>query len=361
MAIGMVLMRWDERVGAEVLTKYPEELIISDKTLMQIYSTHEYNQEAGMISMMIGASTIASYYTGPEHSLYVILVLNVDEDPDAFEEGLADASRVIVQNLEDEAFKNIIPSLYQRISVYPTLDVSQKQMMIYLDETKRFLLKRLQIEGSVSKSEVAVWLKDKYRTDFVDLDAVITSFIKMGLIKETSVKGLISETLFLTNDLMIYRIPAKVIIKDPGDRGLPGELSEDYISECKNFFNGYTPSEEDNIMMIDILLDPQIYETIKLLRTAIVTRDDIEKLRKKGVEDIEMVLKKLWDGNFLVVLQDQGGNEYFGLKSDIKIKKYFPEHVLNTIRQDFNDNVKNKLVLIEHLDILESEYMSPIV
>ena len=133
MAIGMVLMRWDERVGAEILTKYPEELIISDKTLMQIYSTHEYNQEAGMISMMIGASTIASYYTGPEHSLYVILVLNVDEDPDAFEEGMADASRIIVQNLEDDAFKNIIPSLYQRISVYPTLDVSKKQMMIYLD------------------------------------------------------------------------------------------------------------------------------------------------------------------------------------------------------------------------------------
>ena len=92
------------------------------------------------------------------------------------------------------------------------------------------------------------------------------------------------------------------------------------------------------------------------MRQAVVTRDDLEKLQKKGVEDLEMVLKRLWDANFLSVLQDPAGNEYYALKSDICIKKVFPEYILNVIRQDYNDKVKNEMVLMEHLAILEDTY-----
>jgi len=353
----MIIMKWDERTGAVITAKYPDELMVTDKTLMQVYSTHEYAQEAGMISMMVGPLTIASYYTGAEHNIYVILALNADEDPDVFEEGLSDISRIIIQNIDTEAYKGILSSLFQRVSVYPTLDESQKLMMIYLDETKRLLLKRLRDEGSVTKSEVAVWLKDKYKSGFVDLESVITSFIKANLIKQTSVKGITSESLFMVNDLFLYRVPATEIVKSPQTHGLPAQLAPDYLAECKTFFTNYLPSEEDNIKALDILLDPQVYETVKLLRTAIVTRDDLEKLKKKGVEDIEYVLKRLWEGNFLTVMQDKTGNEYYGLKTDMKIKKFFPEFLMNRIRQDHNDKVKNNQVLLDHLQILQEAYV----
>ena len=65
MPIGLVVMRWDDRAGTEVLTKYPTEIVLTEKTLMQIYSTHEYSGESGMISLMIGSLNIASYFTGP--------------------------------------------------------------------------------------------------------------------------------------------------------------------------------------------------------------------------------------------------------------------------------------------------------
>lgn len=356
MPIGLVLMRWDERIGAETLAKYPEELLVTDKTLMQVYSTHEYNQEAGMISLMAGASTIASYFSGPDHSLYIILVLTVDEDPDTFEDGLADICRLVVQNMEGEAYRKILPSLFQRVSIYPKLDEDQRLMMLYFDETKRMVLQRLREEGSAARSEVAVWLKDLYKTGFIDLESVVSSFVKSGIIKQTSVRQLAVETLFISGDIMIYRQPAVNLIKNPTLRGLPVELAADYLTECKNLFGSYTPSEEDNIKMVDVLLDPQTYEAVKLMRQAIVTRDDLEKLQKKGVEDLEMVLKRLWDGNFMSVLQDPAGNEYYALKSDICIKKIFPEYVLNAIRQDYNDKVKNEMVLMEHLAILEDIY-----
>ncbi|MFX1325337.1 MAG: hypothetical protein ACFE8N_10285, partial [Promethearchaeota archaeon] len=40
--LGLLVMKWDERIGAELLAKYPEDIDVSDKTLMQIYGTHEY-------------------------------------------------------------------------------------------------------------------------------------------------------------------------------------------------------------------------------------------------------------------------------------------------------------------------------
>ncbi|MHA1820501.1 MAG: hypothetical protein ACTSU2_00550 [Promethearchaeota archaeon] len=358
MPIGLLVMKWDERVGTTTLAKYPDELVVSDKTLMQIYSTYEYTQEAGMISMIVGASSIASYYTGPEQNIYVILVLTADEDADVFEEGLADITRIIVENLENNAFEKILPSLFQRVSVYPALDEDQKLMIIYYDETKRLLLQRLREEGSVLKSEISVWLKDKYKSGFIDMESIIASLIKMGLIKQSSVKGLSINILFLINDIIMYRAPATELLKNPESHGLPAELGESYFTEVKNFFTGYTPSEEDNLAAIEVLLDPQVYETVKLLKQAIVTRDDIEKLKKKGVEDVDYVLKKLWDNNFLVVLQDSNGTEYYGLKTLFRIKRIFPEYLINIIKQNFNDKVKNPKELVEHLEILEDAYMT---
>jgi len=125
MPVGLVVMKWDERVGTEILAKYPEEIIITDKTLMQVYSTHEYSGESGMISLMVGSLNIASYYTGPEKGYYILLLLNLDDDPDAYEGGLADASRIILQNLEDEGYVQLVPSLFRRLSVYPTLNEEQ--------------------------------------------------------------------------------------------------------------------------------------------------------------------------------------------------------------------------------------------
>jgi len=115
MPVGLVVMKWDDRVGTEILAKYPEEIVITDKTLMQVYSTHEYSGESGMISLMVGSLNIASYYTGPDKGYYILLLLNIDDDPDTYEGGLVDASRTILQNLEDDAYTQLVPSLFRRL------------------------------------------------------------------------------------------------------------------------------------------------------------------------------------------------------------------------------------------------------
>ena len=351
-------MRWDERTGTDVLGKYPDEISITDKTLMQVYSTHEYSGETGMISLMVGSLNIASYYTGAEKSLYVLLLLSLDDDPDAYEGGLADASRIILQTLDEETFLPMIPSLFQRISIYPTLNDEQRIAMTYQDNIKRMIINRLRDEGVVSKSELMVWLKDKYKQGFVDLDSVLIDLIKREVIKEASVKGMPSELIFLTNDIIMARAPPKKLIEEPSEHGLPENLVNDYTSVCKKFFQNYHPSEEDNLKIIEVIIDPQVYEIIRLLRTAIVTKNELEKLKKKGVEDIDRCLKLLWENQMLQVFQDKGGIEYYALLSDFYISLIFPKYQLNTIKLEYENKSKADKVLIEYLSVLEDTYMS---
>ena len=50
MPTSLILMKWDERLGVSILAQHPEAIEVTNKTLMQIYSTHEYSGEAGLIS-----------------------------------------------------------------------------------------------------------------------------------------------------------------------------------------------------------------------------------------------------------------------------------------------------------------------
>jgi hypothetical protein len=357
MPIGMVIMHWDERVGVEILGNYPDELEIQEKTLMQLYSQHEFTGEAGLVTLTAGATNLASYYTGTESGVYVILVLTSEEDGDVYEEGLAETTRQILMNLDGTALKRVLPPLFQRLSVYPTLNDEQRLAMLFNSDVKRMIIKRLREESTVSKSEIAIWLKDQYKEGFIDIENIVSTLVKAGLVKISSVKGVSSDMVFMTQDIMIMRLPPIELIKDPPGRHLPQSLAASYLLEVKNFFQAYQPDEKDNIDLIDnVILDPACYESLKLLREAMVTRNDLEKLRKKGVDDVDRVLKKLWEAKMIAVFQDEKGVEYYCLTSDFFVGRYFPQYALDIIRAQYRTSSQNPNALIKGLDLLKEEY-----
>ena len=356
MPIGLVIMKWDDRAGTEILSKYPEEVFLTEKTLMQVYSTHEYSGESGMISLMIGSLNIASYYTGPEKNFYILLLLNLEDDPDSYEEGLIDISRIILQNVKDDEFIKLIPTLFRRLSMYPTLNTEQRLALTYQDEIKRMIINRLRDEGVVSKSELMIWLKDRYKQGFVDVDGVLMELIKREIVKESSVKGMPSELIFLIKDVALMRVPPVKFLSNPSDRGLPTQFIDNYRTDVKSYFQNYRPTEGDNLRVLDILSNPQVYETLRLLRTAIVSRNDLEKLKKKGVEDLDDVLKMLWDTQIAQVYRDDRGNEYYALLSDFYLDLIFPKYLMNVIKTVYDQKSKADQVLIEYLSVLESSY-----
>lgn len=356
MPIGLILMRWDPKISTDIVSKFPEELTVTEETLMQIYAAHEYTAEPGMISLMVGHLNIASYYTGGDKPLYIILLLNLDDDPDAYEGGLADISRIIIQNYEAQAYLEMVPFLFQRLSAYPHLDEEQALALTYEDEINRLLINRLRDEGVVSKSELKVWLKEKYYRGFFDIDGILIELIKKEIIKEASVKGMPSELIFLINDIFTIRGPPTEIMREPVERGLPESLIATYQSEIRKFFQSYHPTEEDNLKLITILTDPQLYEILKLLRTSIVTRNSLEKLRKKGVDDVDDGIKKLLEYNIIHVFHNGQGKEYYALLSDFHISLVYPRYILNMILHQYDVKSKSNGVLLEYLNVLEETY-----
>ena len=337
MPVGLIVMKWDDRIGTELIAKYPEEINVSDQTLMQIYSSHEYSGEPGMISLLVGSLNIASYFAGPENRYYIVLLLNLDDDADAYEGGLSDISRIILENLEDNAFIPLVSSLFQRISVYPSLNQEQMLAITYEDHIKRMIIERLRDEGVVSKSELVIWLRDHYKSGFVDVEAIIIELIKIDIIKGSSVKGMPSELLFLINDILLLRRPPIELLKNPADKGLPTNLVDDYKKAVRNFFRTYEISEEDNLKLIRILIDPQVYETIRLLRTTIVTKNILQMIQ---------------------VFQGPKGIEYYGLLSDFYVNKIFPKYIMDTIIKEYEVKSKADKVLVEYLNVLEDAYYS---
>ena len=358
MPIGLVIMKWDDRAGTEILVKYPKEIMLTEKTLMQVYSTHEYSGESGMISLMIGSLNIASYYTGPEKNFYILLLLNLDDDPDAYEEGLVDIARIILRNIDDDTSLQMIPTLFRRLSVYPTLSDEQRLALTYQNEIKRMIIDRLRDEGVVSKSELMIWLKDKYKQGFIDVEGVLMELIKREIVKEASVKGMSSEFIFLIKDVVIMRVPPVKILQDPADRGLPSQLVETYRADTRRFFQNYRPTIGDNLRVIDILTNPQVYEILRLLRTAVVTKTELKKLRKKGVEDLDDALKMLWDTQMIKVFPDDRENEYYALLTDFYLNLTFPKYLMNVIKTIYDQKSKADQVLIEYLTVLENTYIN---
>jgi len=354
--IGLVLMKWDERIGTEILAKHPEETIVSEKTLMQIYSTHEYSGEKGIITLTSGVLNIVSYYSGPEKGFYLVLLLSIDDDPDLYEEGMSDILRAILDNFDDDSYIQMIPSLFQRLSIYPSLSDEEILSLNYQDEIKRMIIENLREAGAITKSELMVWLRDKYIEGFFDVEATLLELLKRDIIKQVSVKGITSELIFLNNDFFMLRVPPVNLFKDPAIRGLPTQFIKEYKADIKKFFQNYHPTSEDNLKIIEILINPQAFETFRLLRTSIVTLQDLEKLKKKGIDDAYSIIKLLWDNQMVKVFRDEKNVEYYALLSDFYMDLIFPKYVLSVIKTAYEQKSQPNQVLIEYLKSLEDTY-----
>jgi len=353
---GMIVFAFDARVGTEIKTKFPKDLDISGDILMRIYSTHSFEESGGFLSMIIGSLNIASYYTGPETNHYVSLILSMDEDPDTYEDAMTDAAREIMTNLANDRYLDMLPSMYTRIKLYPTFEEEQKLAVAYADMTKRIILDRLVEDGSATKTDLLAWLKEKTGQEFIDVDSILNSLVKLGLVKISSVKGLPSESVFLTSDVFITRAPPLAIVKKTQQDESSNPMSRDYIAGVKSYFKNYKPTPEDEKILSEIMADSDSYKVLNLLRLSVVNRKGLEKLSKQ-VDDLDGALKKIWSAGLIQVIKDKQGEEFYHLKTDIRIEKFYPEYIVNRIRKAYEQKTMANTVLVEHLKHLRDTFI----
>jgi len=82
----------------------------------------------------------------------------------------------------------------------------------------------------------------------------------------------------------------------------------------------------------------------------------LEKLKARGLDDIDETLKKMWDAKMISVFQDKNQTEYYALISDFYIRKLYPKYILNRIIQQYEVKSKSNEVLLEYLNVLENNF-----
>jgi len=117
MPLGLLVMKWEERSALVKTAQYPQnkELHITKKTLIHLLNLHGFSKEAGMTTLTVKNVNIITYYSGAESNYYIILVLNLLENVEDFEEKFEAIAIKILENLQNTAYKDMLPELYENL------------------------------------------------------------------------------------------------------------------------------------------------------------------------------------------------------------------------------------------------------
>ncbi len=355
MPFGILVYRFDEKAGMKVVAKHPDDILVDDKATMQIYTAHAFEGEKGFLTISIADLNIASYFTGMESNYYIGLLLSIDENAEDYEDVLTDSVRTIMSNLEYRRYMQMLPDIYKKIVTYPKMTREQHYALTFLDPVKKMILDRLIEDGSATKSELNSWLKEKLAKEELDMDAILHSMIKMGLIVESTLKELPSPLVFLVGDIFATRIPPLKIVNDAKAGKYPGYLSDEYTNDVRTYFENYSPTPEDQEIILKVITDMDAYTLISRLAENPLKREDIDELSNE-IENIDGILKWLWDSKVINVLRGKTGQEVYFIRSSIAVKLVFPEYIINLILESYNNGTKSNSVLIEHLNVLKETF-----
>ncbi|MBN1801616.1 MAG: hypothetical protein JW891_08940 [Candidatus Lokiarchaeota archaeon] len=117
MPLGIIVKKWNERIGLETLAQYPrnKDFFISNQTFLHLLNLHGFSNESGMTSLTVKETNIITYYSGSDTGYFVILALNLLENAEDFEEKLEEIALEILDNLKDNQYEKLLPRLYRKI------------------------------------------------------------------------------------------------------------------------------------------------------------------------------------------------------------------------------------------------------
>ncbi|NHI93168.1 MAG: hypothetical protein EAX96_11750 [Candidatus Lokiarchaeota archaeon] len=356
---GLVMVRWDDKVGIVAEGKYPDSLVISEDQMMRIFTTHAMGGgEAGFLTMMIEGLNIASYYTGlPEEGkdqFYLALILNDDENPDAFEEGLTETLQILIPIRKKPEFKSILSQSYKKIPKYLKLTEEQRYSFIFKNPNRALLLRKL-TEGAIPKEILRKWLGDRIGDEILDLDGLLEPFVKTDIVKTFKIKleNQIEDTecLFLIKDVFFMRRPLNKFIEMAEKNKLPKEL-KNYKTEVETYFKKYKLVESDARESSIFLSDPLAYEVNNLLRNEILTREEIQKKLNVIETELTPILKDMKKLNYINEFKDENDKKIY-LVNDFFYKTFFPEYMVDSIRRRWGEKNISQILALRHLQLLK--------
>lgn len=231
----------------------------------------------------------------------------------------------------------------------------QRLARIYSSEKGRTILEILQ-DKALSKKELQGILEDRLNKLISNIDITLDPFIKTGLVKQDWIGDETDVTLFLLSDFTLYRTPIPKLVEDSRNNLPTPTLATKYFEEVSNFFKDYKPNLEDSLKIAQSMTNPDKYDYITLFRERAYPLNKIPRGPGESIEQIGGFLRAMEEDKIIKILTDEKGTEWVFLLTDIATDTFYPEYIIEKIRNHRVEGNLNKDVAIKHLEFLEEVY-----
>lgn len=358
---GIIVGKWDDVQGVVLHAKYPETLEIADYNLMRIFTSHAVGEaQAGFLALTLEEENmnVASYFTGisQKPQYFIALLLSKDEDAKSYEESLLDVSTELLEKVDAPNFTELLGEAFSRLSKAIVLSDEQRLALIYKDEIHKLAHERL-IKGPATSSMIAAYIQENSNVSRVNPDLMISPLIRLGHVMQGWVPGYPEQFMFLIRDFFIIRAPSEKNIKLALKGEPDAEIARKYLKTVKEFFTAYNTMSEESRELAEILLNPDYYEIIKLLREKPNRLTEINSCTGQEKLGCEASIRKLEELNIVETYPSEAERDmWVMLKSDIVIHTFFPEYILEVLRTKLSSGELSSETAIKHLDLLQQNY-----
>ncbi|MDD1777625.1 MAG: hypothetical protein LUQ65_05595 [Candidatus Helarchaeota archaeon] len=367
MPYGVIMVRWDDKLGVVLEGMYPKTLKMNEDHILRIFTTHAMGSgEASFLTMSIENLFIASYYTGlPEEGksqFYVALFLDEKENGDSFEEPLLEITPLLIAHVKDKNFDNFLKKQFEDIQKLTTMTEEQRIAMIFRDPRRGLVLQKLGL-GAIARDELRKWLSDQLGEEILDLEAILSPFFKTHMVEEFAVDNLQGQKVkcvFLIKDAFSIRSPVEKFYKMAKDGGgVKAEMKpvlEIYKQNVDAFFKEYKFQDADSKTIAEIAADPSQYNLLTILRDNFIERNQLPNIFQRDLDEITPYINDLIRFNVIDEIKDKRGNVWIFLKTDIVFPTFFPEYIVDSIRRRWQESNIAQKIAVKHLELLKSVY-----
>lgn len=364
---GLILSRWDDRLGVVLEAQHPTTITqgLTDDDLLTIFSTHAMSESAGILSMRIKRLNIVSYYTGipedeAESQYFVALVLSDNENPNSFEESLTEIAKMIIDAVGKPGFEDFYVESFERVSKMKEITEEQRYAFIFRDSVRSLMLDKLS-DGAMTKEGLAKWLSKEVEREVTDIDGLLAPLLKTDLVSELNIskgKKVSLEYAFLLRDVALIRTPQIDIFKAAKKGQMDAELRDTYREKVEDFFKKYRITPKDTAIIAEFISNPDTYDIIKVLREGYITKEEIPAKVGREMLNLDRNLKKLAEEDIILPIKDKKQRVWIFLLSDIQAITFFPEYMVDVIRRRWKEGTIAKEIALKHLELLRAEYIS---
>ncbi len=344
----LIIVHWNKSTGPIPIIQYPPEGTYPSKDVfLKIWAQHELNKENSLIELdsLLEEKdrNIVSVIQEYEGEIY-FLVLIVASKSKVGEIISSDILAVITKNLLELINTNkitrAISEAFNTIKNYSKLE-GEDLISFFQEKIKATILKILR-NGVISKTELSEILRKEYGFSTINIDLLLISFLREKLILKKLLPGS-KECYFLIKDLSYMRIPPKKLPDEETDEKVANKYKEEFVK----FYSSYNCSQEiDSMVIINFLIDNDVYNLIRTLRINELTVNDCLTCLNNREELFEELLEKK-------IIFEAKGNVY--LFTDIRFIKYTPYYIIKILPSRYKNQEISLDQYLCHLELLISQ------